>query len=255
MIRKEFRNGWIIFTQNDHARLAAEIMKYWGNTVFQKYTPWEDLLFAIKEHDSGWFEWDSSPRVNPENNYPMNFMEMSTQDQHEIWSKCYRKHSTDHKYASALIAMHFQKFNCKSISKNPCDGESIKLKREIENFISEMLELHSSDYGTGPFNKIKENLKFLQIGDIISLTLCHSWRSVHIEEVPVNYNGDKTDLTISSYDGINYSIKPYPFSHDYIEFKIRGKRLNRKNFNSDEELRHSIDQAEFKTFEYVISRS
>ena len=254
MIRKETSNGWIIFTQIDHAELAAEIMKYWGNSVFEKFRPWEEVLFAIGEHDCGWSEWDSNPRVNPANNYPMNFMEMNTRDQHLIWNKCFREHSLKHQYASALIAMHFEKFNCKAISKNPYDGESVKLKNEIDNFITELMVSTKGIFESEAVDNAEVNLKYLQIGDIISLALCHGWESVQINEVPLNYNDMKSELNLNSENGTNYLVNPYPFSQDNIEFKIRGKRLDQKYFSSDEELRILIDQTEYEIFNYTISR-
>lgn len=252
MIRKETENGWILFAQHDHARLAADIMKFWGNSRFASFNPFEEVLFSIQQHDNGWKEWDSNPRVNPYNKYPMNFMEMSLQDQHDIWGKCFNSFSVTHPYASALIALHFRKFNCKSLSRDPENGTSTKMKNEMESFIPLMLNLDQFDKEDDLPPDVRINLRFLQIGDIISLTLCHGWESMTLDDVPVNYNNGQKDVELSSTDGSNYRISPNPFSANGLKFKIRGKKIRQKQFEHDNELREMIESTGYEDFHFTI---
>ena len=120
MIRREVKDGWILISQHDHAELSAEIMKHWGNNELAR--PDNEVLFAIEEHDNGWKEWDTSPKINSVSQYPMNFLELSSSDQSEIWRRCFRRHSAKHPYASALIALHFGKLNEKSLNKSSNNG-------------------------------------------------------------------------------------------------------------------------------------
>ena len=115
MIRREEKEGWFLINQDDHAALSGKTMNYWGNEAFESPDPKAEVLFAITEHDNGWKEWDSSPRLNSQTRYPMNFMEMDFPDQKTIWTRSFRRFSEDHPYASALIALHFRIFNQKII--------------------------------------------------------------------------------------------------------------------------------------------
>lgn len=255
MIRKETDNGWILFNQHDHAKLAAEIMEFWGNGDFTTFSPFDEVLFAIEQHDNGWKEWDSHPQVNQGNNYPMNFMEMELDDQHDIWRKCFSNHADEHPYASALIALHFRKFNCKSISKTPSNGKAVEMKNEIDRFIVEKLGLeHFDSVDTLP-QDILLNLRFLQIGDIISLTLCHGWNSMKIDNVPTDYDGSSCKMILNSDNGGRYNISPDPFCRDSMEFRIRGRRINRREFESDEQMREMINDTEYENFSYIIEIS
>ena len=253
MIRRDKNDGWILITQHNHALLSGQIMANWGNDCFVKPDPYNEVLFAIKEHDSGWKDWDSNPKINTENGFPANFTEMSPYDQSIIWSKCYRSHSSDHPYASALTALHFSKFNSSNLKKDP-ENEQLKLLQlDMRDFISKVLNFNISNGSSNRIpDEIRVNLKMLQIGDILSLTLCHGWRSIEITEAPMDYRGAQTTLKMESEDGLNYRISPYPFDNSNLEFNIVGKNLHANSFANDQELRDAIDTSEDQTLAFTI---
>ncbi|MEQ9619342.1 MAG: DUF3891 family protein [Deltaproteobacteria bacterium] len=255
MIRREYNNGWILITQYDHAVLAGSIMSNWGNERFSRPEPLDEVLFAVREHDCGWKSWDSSPKINPENGYPANFMEMEPEDQSGIWSSSYESHSKSHPYASSLIALHFARFNQKILSREPSNDAANNLKREINEFVADNLDTAASGLKpNGIPEQVKINLRIVQIGDIISLSLCHGWDSMKIAAAPINYKGETVDLKLESKDGFNYVISPYPFSKPLISCRIMGKRLDRKSFASDRELRRYLESARTESLDFTIRK-
>lgn len=253
MIRRENNGGWILITQHDHALLSGQIMAHWGNGQFVKPKPCDEVLFAISVHDSGWQDWDAEPKVNSENGYPANFTEMSPYDQTVIWSKCYRTYSKEHSYAAALIALHFSKFNRSNLNKDPDNKQLELLQLDIKDVISKELGVNIAIPNSEKIpDDIKVNLKMLQTGDVLSLTLCHGWRSIEITETPIDYNGKTTTLKMESDDGYLYQISPYPFDEPQLEFKIKGKNLCEKSFANDQELREAIAASEDQTLAFTI---
>lgn len=245
MLRRDEKDGWVLINQHDHARLSAEVMRHWGNKEFAGLD--SEILFAIGEHDNGWKEWDSSPKVNCVSQYPMNFLEISSSDQSEIWRRCFRRHSAKHPYASALIALHFGKLNEKSLNKNSDNGISRALQAEISDFVSDMLKIDIPNLDLNSLPKdVQVNLRLVQIADIISLAICHGWLSIGIEDVPLSYNGSATTLNLKSIDGSNYVISPYPFSKPFIELQVEGRRLDRKKVSGDAELREVLKESKRK---------
>lgn len=229
MIRRDIENGWILITQKDHSVLSGQIMKHWGNNKFKTPEPYDEVLLAVTEHDSGWEQWEKQPQLNPENNYPKNFLEMNYSDQVAIWKRSFDKYKIEHPYASALIALHFDKFNTSIAKKNP---QALKLKNDIKKFVTENLGLDNETLSAD----IIKNLKFLQIGDIISLALCHGWRSSQLDEIPYRLNGGKTSMLLESGDGFNYKIFPYPFSSVPVNVSVRGRILNKKTYRNNDEF-------------------
>ena len=255
MIRRDVKEGWVLINQHDHAELSGEIMTFWGNKEFSRPEPYDEVLFAIRGHDNGWKEWDSSPRINPVNQYPMNFIEMTSSDQAYIWRRCFKRHSVEHPYASALIALHFGKLNEKSLNKNLNNNMAKSLHSEIIDFVSNMLNINASDLNLSSFPKdVQVNLGLVQIGDIISLALCHGWSSNEIKYAPLNYDSSLSTLSLESSDGSNFTIRPYPFAEPLLRFQVRGRKLKQKKFSNDAELRQMLNQTEYETLQFSIRK-
>ncbi len=255
MIRRESGEGWTLITQPSHAFLSSRIMDFWGNENFEVITPRDEVMFAMREHDCGWEKTDSMADLNPKNGYPRSFMEMRAESQFEIWSECFETHLGEHPYACALIALHFSELNERTISRNPSNKAAVSLREKIREFLRLSLGI---SVGEGNLNgylpaDIRTNLRFLQVGDIISLALCHGSRSVTIPGVPINYLGDTVEIAMSSQDGLNYTIRPNPFSREFLRFDISGSKLEEKSFAAATELENAFRLACGETFDFSIS--
>jgi len=255
MIRRDENSSWLLITQHDHAGLAGEIMECWGNESFSGPEPRDEVLFAIREHDSGWEEWDASPKIDPESGHPANFMEMGSAEHTEIWERSFRAPGSEHSYAATLIALHFAKFNQRTLDKDPSDKSALRLKEEIKQFIADKLGIELTDsLQAGVPADVKVNLKLLQIGDIMSLTLCHGWKSIEITEAPIDYSGNSATLKMESPDGFNYTVSHYPFNLLRLKFCIACRRLGRKVFSGDKEYRDMLSRAVREKLEFTISK-
>jgi hypothetical protein len=253
MIRRDDNDGFTLITQYDHAVLAGRIMECWGNEMFASPSPLHEVLFAVREHDCGWKDWDSAPKINPENGYPANFMEMESSDQTGIWRRSFASHGEGQPYASVLIALHFAGFNRKLLTRDPSDAYAKSLDLEISSFISEKLGVGVEDSKLSRVPRdVQINLRLLQVGDIISLALCHGWESMEISDVPVDYEGNTVRLALESGDGFKYSVSPYPFSGPRLELKVEARKLGRKSYSDDEDLRRSLGLSPRTTLDFTI---
>ena len=63
MLRMETETGWWLITHPDHARLAGDFAKAWGNDKFRKPEPRERVLRGISCHDDGWAARDAHPSI------------------------------------------------------------------------------------------------------------------------------------------------------------------------------------------------
>jgi hypothetical protein len=116
------------------------------------------------------------------------------------------------------------------------------------------INISSLDLNSLP-KDVQVNLRHVQIGDVISLALCHGWPSIEITDVPLNYkNGQTATLSLKSTDGNNYVVSPYPFTEPLIKLRIKGRRLNQKKFSNDEELRPKLNESKYETLEFSIRK-
>ena len=251
MIRRDDNDGFTLITQYDHAVLAGRIMERWGNEMFVSPSPFHEVQFAVREHDCGWKNWDSVPKINPENGHPANFMEMESSDQTDIWRRCFESYSEEHPYASALIALHFAGFNRKLLNRDRSDGHAKSLDLEISRFVSDKLGIEDSKLSRIP-PEVKINLRLLQVGDVISLALCHGWKSMEISDVPLDYEGNSAMLALESEDGFNYTISPYPFSDPQLKLKVGARKLGRKSYSDNEDLRRHLGSSPYTTLDFTI---
>ena len=255
MIRRDSGEGWTLITQPNHAFLSSRIMNFWGNEDFEAIVPRDEVMLAIKEHDCGWEETDSAADLNPRNGYPRHFMEMRPENQFEIWSECFERYVGEHPYACALIALHFSELNERTISRDPDNKAAVSLRRKIREFLRRSLGINA---GEGNPNEhlcadIRTNLRFLQVGDMISLALCRGSKSATIADVPINYLGDTVEMSLSSEDGLAYTVCPNPFSRDSLRFDISGRKLAKKSFGAQADLKEAFHSAGFETFDFSIS--
>lgn len=255
MIRRDEKGGCLIITQDHHSALACEVMEHWGGGAFEAPRPRDEFLFAVKTHDSGWREWEAEPKIDPGTGHPANFMEMSTKDQYEIWTRCYKEPYHDHPSAAVLIALHFAKFNQRTLDKEPGDEYAVLFKRDINQFIRENLGIELNGYSLDDVPmEIKVNLELLQIGDIISLTLCHGWKSIEIKDAPLDYEGNTKTLRLKSQGGIKYTVDPYPFNEPLLNFSILSRRLVGCSFSDDLEYREALEKAEWEKLYFELSQ-
>lgn len=227
-------------------------MKLWGNQIFQGIDSDPQQMYAITNHDKGWREWDSNPRINPENHYPASFIDMYPEEQHVIWSKCFEDIPERYLFSSALIALHFSTFNNHLLSHNPGNRDLINFKNKINSYVSEILKIDADIIDDSLPEEVQRGLKYIQIGDIISLTFCNGWDSVSVKDVPVDLNGNKTDLIIESKDGLHYTISPYPFSVGNLEFNIIGLEIEKREYESDTDLRTTMKNGKEVNFKFTV---
>lgn len=92
MLVRDAGDDWLLITQGDHARLAAELAaavakppELPGGIV------WADVVDAIRHHDDGWFELDAQPDWDPERRRVRNFDEYSVLEATAIWRDSVRR--------------------------------------------------------------------------------------------------------------------------------------------------------------------
>lgn len=85
MIRRETDSGWLLISQVDHAHLAADLARAWGNDHVTPLPLGEWLLPAIRDHDAGWRAWEVEPTVTADG-LPRQFTEMAADAATQIWT-------------------------------------------------------------------------------------------------------------------------------------------------------------------------
>ena len=86
MLKTTKNNQLWMVTQPDHAEVAGYLAAHWGNDHFARpghYAPAPDaerlsaeVIFAVAQHDNGWWEWEATPDVSAADGFPLDLSEV-----------------------------------------------------------------------------------------------------------------------------------------------------------------------------------
>jgi hypothetical protein len=94
-----------LVTQSDHAHLAGAILALWHTDGLPHHAAREALLYAAREHDNGWREYDAAPRVGGDGR-PSDFRSIPSQDRRTLWTRGVLRHRVSQPFATLLILEH-----------------------------------------------------------------------------------------------------------------------------------------------------
>ena len=166
MIKRRVGEQFWLVRQPDHAQSAAFLAAHWGNGEFarpgQFNAPssaeyWRDqTIFAIAEHDNGWWEWEANPAIDPDDHLPLDFLEIGKNRSMAHWRIGTNRFAESHPFAALLICLH-SRLLYESVRDDPVqpqlipplmagDGSGMPSggePDELRDFVAEQKELES----------------------------------------------------------------------------------------------------------------
>lgn len=260
----------IVIRQTDHAYLSGFFAREWGNEVFTRPEPFPSFCLAAAEHDNGWNEWELAPGVDPKTFFPYSFMTVPTDEHIFLYQRGIDRMVKADLYAGLLVVSHCIGLYDRARATIP--GYSAKYVKSHEQHLAndfvQRLRLQQlrlkvdlrNNPATKPFTDeklIKANAQRLEALDRLSLYFCMgSAEDSSIESVPVNDNGQEVDLEIRPAGQSQFTISPYPFRRDPLEFAILARRIPKRRYVEDMELQSVLAAAPFFNMRFTLrSRS
>ena len=260
----------ILIRQTDHAFLAGFFAREWGNETFSRPQPFSSFCLAAEEHDNGWREWEMNAGVDPKTFSPYSFMTVPTDEHISLYQCGIDRVAKVDLYAGLLVAAHCIGLYDRSHATIP--GYSAKYvksqEQQVANDFVQRLRLQQlrlkvdlrSNPATKAFtgeNLIKANLQRLEALDRLSLYFClGTAEDASIEAVPVDDAGKEVDWEIRSAGPDQFTIHPYPFLRDPLDFAILARRIPKRRYTSEFDLQAVLAAAPFFNIRYTLrSRS
>jgi hypothetical protein len=241
MIRRDAGDDWLLISQVDHARIAAEIAEVWGNEQFASL-PYQDLLVhAIRHHDDGWAAWEEAPTIDPETGAPRDFLEMPISDAAAIWTRsieiCLRRSP----WCGLWVSRHFchlAEFAHKHRdvrSDRDTASAFLAAQRELRLLWRRQIGIVANPEGLAASETA--GYEWLRWFDRFSLWLCCAERS--LPETLHLPDGGAVRLTARNANRI--TLDPFPFRDATLQLTVSAARLGRRKRTSDEELRAALN--------------
>ncbi len=261
VVRDRNDGSAIVSTQEDHAELSAQFAAHWGNRDFTKLRPYESMVFATTNHDSGYREWEGNPPMNLEKGRPYGHRENPPsfeQTELEAYVRNIEWVRSHDPYAALLVSMHRtglwkNRYQVFSKPKGRLRERSEETKAVLKQLELKQEEEKKSLSGTNPkfAQELWFNYRLLQVYDLFSLFFCSDgydeqdrFKEMDIAPVPVSYDSkEEVELHIVPTNHHAVRILPYPFDTSPLKFSVRARIVPAGTFNSEAACREAYHKA------------
>jgi Protein of unknown function (DUF3891) len=254
IVREQADGSLILVDQTDHAKLSGQCAAHWGNKDFARPQPNEAVVRAAMFHDSGWYDYEASPSVEPDTGRPIDFL-------HTTWGKAQRRAfewaiewmTRIDPYSGLLLSKHrtgLQRGRYDKVA-HPQIFTTQNLPDDNEDFLTRNEAAQATslrNYDEGDF---WINYQLLQAFDFISLFLCNN-KIVDdfIEPVPTSYDGTSppVKLSVKTIEGTTLAVDPFPFDVHPLDVLLIRRQMDRSVFADPAAFR----EAYFKTMPMAV---
>lgn len=266
MIIQQTNDPMVVIRQTDHAILCGFFAREWGNDPFPRPEPFSSFCLAAAEHDNGWQEWEMAPGVDPKSFAPYSFMSIPTGEHVLLYQRGIDRVVKSDLYAGLLVASHCMGLYDRAKATMP--GYSAKYVRAEEqhhaNDFVQRLRLQQlrlkvdlrNDPATKQFTDeklITANIQRLAALDRLSLYFSlGADHDTTIEGVPMNDAGVEADWELRAAGGNEFTLDPYPFRRDPLEFALLARRIPRRRYMDDMDLQAVLSTASFFQMKFTL---
>ena len=281
MVVAEGPNEYILYMQNDHGDLAGQFAAHWGNDTFAQLKPRDSMVFVAEAHDNGWWYWDINPEVDDQG-VPITFRRTPRARLYEFIDKGIDNIMEKDLYAGLIASIHHAGLPQHRYGTLPAvprrqDEHTTKFISRREPFNQDMISKVASmkEYdGANSSDFIWFNFRMMQVFDRLSLFFCCNYdlekatasesqtqqdkdygrafyRST-INATPVRFGQEDIELTLTPADKTRLVVDPYPFDESPLKVTVRGRRLPRRPYRTQEEFRDVYRRQPRETFEFTL---
>ncbi|HEX8341393.1 MAG TPA: DUF3891 family protein [Tepidisphaeraceae bacterium] len=262
--RREGEHFWLI-RQTDHARLAGEMARAYGNAHFAAPDPPGDVITAVARHDGGWPYHDDAPARSPAG-HPLDVFETPRHIAHQIWSESSRRACEIGPYVGLLVSLHqlgLSAISASAAAGAPHDAQQLRQQFDTNKFQHAMIErtealrlrlglrtdrplrLGLAEGWTDPAEQaLAHHLRLLQALDQISLAICcETPPMTSTGPLLTRPGGSTTSLRLRRPSADALLVRPWPFAAASLPLRVPYRAVPARAYESDAALAAAIAAA------------
>lgn len=223
MIVRERPDSFLLFGQHEHALIAGEFARRWGEGPL----PFESTVYAVANHDIAWRELDREVLWNEERDRPYSFVDYPLQLKLPAQKKGIDLVEDHDPYAGCLCSMHYARFLLDAERSEEIEFREGEFERQgrLEEKMS-----------AGELESLERNFRFLRLCDGLSLFLCLNESGG--EDSPPPYPGgfefEGTRFSPVWEDDRTLALDPNPFRETFgVEIPYRAYGRDRRALGND----------------------
>jgi hypothetical protein len=270
MIRRDVDDECWLFTQHDHALMAAEVAAHFGNDAIASPAPREQTLLGIALHDCGWPLHDERPALN-RNGLPMDVFETTRQWGLKIWTASASRAAAEDPYAGLLVSLHslslsvfattqtgflHEKFDIADprarFDMNKFQHGQIELQEQLRRKIGLSTE-HPLTHGLAEESddeseqRLLFNFRLLQAMDKVSLCICCTQPPFRqIEPLLPRPGAAPVKLSVQRPDAQHLLLWPWPFDRPELNVLVPYRVVPRRAYSDEAQLHEAFADARLR---------
>jgi hypothetical protein len=240
IVRNSEAEKALCITQLHHSEMTGALAAAWKANDKNGMPPaLQFCITAARIHDIGWLDWEGAPDLSPENQHPLDFLNMPKRRHLEIWRNGFYDACALHPLLGLLVLRHNM-----TLAGTDTDVAS-PLREELEAFFKETSEIDAelekrfteTGYqpafgeieaaGPAPLKLSKKELEdmnaFILLTDYISLRMCMGPQRPNPFGPPPGFRGQAFRFETCAEpdtDGAEVSMMaPWPFSGRVFEWQ------------------------------------
>jgi Protein of unknown function (DUF3891) len=234
-----------VITMREHLDLCGQMARAFGNELFEAPAPYEQVIYAIDNHDRGWDEYDENPGIDPDTGLPYIMARTPLADALKTNKGSPDFNEAHHPYSGLLSSMHtwglynrrygFTNFVIRGrtaptipvqTSARPQVDAMLAAEEDRQSRLRGILAKDPATQSWIEERHLFQNYKQLTFIDTLSLYF-HLYHATERGEetyvhVPMNAEAD-CDVTVKKVDEGVYSLDPFPFAENRLKLVCRGR--------------------------------
>jgi Protein of unknown function (DUF3891) len=269
MLRLETNTGWWLVTHVDHARLAGDFAAQWGNDLFCRPEPRARVLKGIAQHDDGWKTRDAQPLITRQGKpsafsvelvgtYSA-FEEIDLADYLAVRDSAVRMIAEEDLYAAILVSKHTYNLLTERADRStiapeqlPLLDEFLQRQRDLQQHLLALIAANTPEHANEI--AIRDHFRLLQATDNLSLLACVDYRKPATLLHPLLLNdGSYRPVAVEPIGERSFRLDPYPFSQPSLTLSFPARHVERKVFDTHDELQARFTAALPEQLQVTVS--
>lgn len=266
MIRTETDDGWLLVGHQDHARLAGEIGRLWGNERFSAPEPLEDVLLAVSRHDDAWADRDATPQLAPDGT-PAAFSSdlVGTYSAFEnidleayltVRGQATEAVARENPLAAVLISMHTVNLLTEQADLSGLSSADRALHADFvdaQRRRQEALKAAIPAPGHPSGEAFERAFHFLQACDSLSLVACVAYpKSIPLRHRHPAGNGEEVTIRSHPEGSGTYRLDPWPLREKTSHFTVPALAIHGKHFPSEEDFLKALKKGNRQSIKITL---
>ena len=227
MIITRQRSGKLAIKQEDHAAFAGFILRNWSAHSFPNHPDRDRIIRATCEHDCGWQKFDSSPRLDKKTHLPVDFMQITAEEAHDIWTRATKRFIKTEPFIALLITHHAYTIHEHASRRDPA------WRKFFIEFAQQRAALRDQLGFT--HNDVEHPYSFIRMADWFSLSFCmHPSLGADKLERYAGYSYKR--------EGNSFLIRPYPLTERGLGYRLPVFPMKQGGYATEREMRAALKE-------------